>query len=338
MGIAIRAVRVSRVIRHHSVALAWAGLALAAMLSMDPATAQVDLSGSWENTNGQDFIADGQGPLPMEPMGVPLSRDGSAAVATYDPEMLEELQRQCQPYLVYYLLHGPGGARFWPTTDPITGNVIAWHLSGSVDREETVVWMDGHQPPPANALHTFSGFTTGSWRGNTLVTMTTHIKRGFINRAGTPASDQSSLRIFWTRDGDLLHLTGVVRDPIYLAAPWVTSRVWKYTSSSQYLGFGSADEVCVPAETVSGLSDGYHWSTYLPGKNPNANYMPQNFNIPTEAATDGPQTMYPEYRKKLAGKFVVPTQRCTHYCCGSGAGFGSMIFNMQVLKCPSNPD
>jgi hypothetical protein len=336
----MRAIRASRVVRRYGLAIAAGAIVVLIALTTSPASAQVDLSGSWENTEGQDYIADGQGPLPLEPMGVPLSRDGRAAVLSYNPETLEELQRQCQPYLVYYLLHGPLGARFSATTDSLTGSVIAWHLNGTVDREVTTIWMNGHAPPPANALHTFSGFTTGVWHGNTLVTTTTNLKRGFINRAGTPASDQSSLHAFWTRDGDLLLITGVVRDPIYLASPWVTSRVWKYTTSSMYLSPVAGDEVCVPAETVSGLSDGYHWSTYLPGKNPNANYMPDNFNIPTEAAVDGPQTMYPEYRKKLAAKFVVPTRQCTHYCCGAGGAGGpaAQLFDRDVLKCPSNPD
>jgi hypothetical protein len=295
-----------------------AAVALFAVLSANPASAQVDLSGTWLNSRYQDFVAAGDGPLPMELMGIPFNADGRVAALTFNPEHLEELQRQCQPYLQYYMFQDPIGARFYSTTDPTTGVVIAWHLTGTIDRMPMTIWMDGRKPPSSRALHTFSGFTTGSWRGNTLVTMTTHLKQGMLMRAGAPASDQATLQIFWTRHDNQLMITAVVRDPVYLTAPWVTSQVWQLSSGTSGYGSITGAVRCVPEETVAGLSDGYHWSTYPLGKNPNENYMMENFNIPLEAATGGAPTMYPEYRKTLAPRFTVPTQQCTQYCCGAG--------------------
>ena len=34
--------------------------------------------------------------------------------------------------------------------------------------------------------------------------------------------------------------------------------------------------------------------------------MTQHYNIPVEAVVGGPETMYPEYRKKLKDKYVPP--------------------------------
>jgi hypothetical protein len=36
------------------------------------------------------------------------------------------------------------------------------------------------------------------------------------------------------------------------------------------------------------------------------NEMTERYNIPLEAVVGGPETMYPEYRKKLKDKYVPP--------------------------------
>ena len=50
------------------------------------------------------------------------------------------------------------------------------------------IWMDGRPHPSQYALHTRSGFTTGAWEGNTLVTYTTHMKAGFLRKTGAPSA------------------------------------------------------------------------------------------------------------------------------------------------------
>ena len=45
---------------------------------------------------------------------------------------------------------------------------------------------------------------------------------------------------------------------------------------------------------------------YLPGKNPFMNEMTQKKGIPLEAVLGGPETIYPEYRKKLKDTYKMP--------------------------------
>src|SRR4030095_9090102 len=45
---------------------------------------------------------------------------------------------------------------------------------------------------------------------------------------------------------------------------------------------------------------------YLPGKHPALNEMTERYNIPLEAVLGGPETMYPEYRRRLKDKYVPP--------------------------------
>ena len=46
---------------------------------------------------------------------------------------------------------------------------------------------------------------------------------------------------------------------------------------------------------------------YLPGKHPAMNEVTERYNIPLETVLGGPETMYPEYRKRLKDTYVPPS-------------------------------
>jgi hypothetical protein len=52
---------------------------------------------------------------------------------------------------------------------------------------------------------------------------TTHVKAGWIQRNGVPASDRAIITEHIVRHGDVLTLVSVVDDPIYLEEPLVRS-------------------------------------------------------------------------------------------------------------------
>jgi hypothetical protein len=52
---------------------------------------------------------------------------------------------------------------------------------------------------------------------------------------------------------------------------------------------------------------------YLPGKNPFIDEMTRLYNIPEEAVLGGAETMYPEFRKKIKDKYVIPG-KCVRDC------------------------
>ncbi|HEV8396787.1 MAG TPA: hypothetical protein VGQ37_21040, partial [Vicinamibacterales bacterium] len=60
---------------------------------------------------------------------------------------------------------------------------------------------------------------------------------------------------------------------------------------------------------------------YLPGKNPFVNEMTQKKGIPLEAVLGGPETIYPEYRKKLKDIYKAP-EKCVDSCGGPPAARG----------------
>lgn len=284
---------------------------LATMLYGGGVLAQVDLSGNWLQESDQSSY--GPGPFADDFSGIPINQ-GRAGALSYSAEERDEIYRQCQPWSPAYIILGPFGGRIAAVHDQL-GRVVAWYIGGQpYDRRPTTVWMDGRQPPPPLALHTDAGFTSGEWQGETLVTNTTLIKDGYLERNGVRSSNQLTVEMFFTRHGDELMLSGVVRDPIYLEAPWVLSTTLRLNTA------GDGREplaYCMPAETDPPYADGRRAATELPDQIAvQRPYMKHLYNIPVDAAMGGAQTMYPEFRKAILSEgYKPPSGYCRVLCC-----------------------
>ena len=287
-----------------AVLLATAALALPA-----PAAAQVDLSGWWTRSGQTDNSYSRE---PVDLLGIPVSDDGRAKALSYDIAALSATERQCQMYTPFYALTGPFGLQISSIQDPITQKLVAWKIAGWIDRDETIIWMDGRPRPSPYAPHTHGGFTTGTWEGDTLTAVTTHFKMGDIKRHTSFSSDRASITYRFTRRGDMLTVTGILEDPVYLAEPYVLTDVFRLDAGGNTFPLTA----CEPIEELPHLHENPALVPhYLPGQNPWVNELTQNRNIPLEAVMGGPQTMYPEYRKTLRDKYVAP-ERCKVDCGG----------------------
>jgi hypothetical protein len=187
-------------------------------------------------------------------------------------------------------------------------------MFGTFGRATHTVWMDGRPHPSKYAPHTFEGFTTGVWEGDMLTTYTTHIKMGYLRRNGVPTSDETTVTEHWVRHGDVLTVTTVVEDPVYLTEPLVRSQNWQLDPEVQRLA-----TPCEPVVEVARKPGTV--PHYLPGTNPFLKEVTNLYNIPMEAVRGGAETMYPEYRKKLKDQYVAPA-KCKRYCCGWTSGLG----------------
>jgi hypothetical protein len=176
--------------------------------------------------------------------------------------------------------------------------------------------MDSRPHPSPNAQHTEGGFSTGHWEGDTLDAPTTHLTEAWIRRGvGLPASDETTLTTLITRHDDLLTITTIQEDPYYLSEPHVVSRVWQFDPR----GNQTRDGTCVTANELPHLEDTGQVPHYLPGQNPEADFMVRTFNIPKEAAMGYAVSLYPEYRKTIRDIYVPPAECRTRepgYCCG----------------------
>ena len=167
-------------------------------------------------------------------------------------------------YTPFYIAIGVSGLKIWPETDPVAGNkIVAWKLSG-FNFDVITIWMDGRPHPSQTAFHPYSGFTTGIWQGDVLVTHTTHMKAGFLRRNGAPSSDQATMTQFIVRHGDLLTITSMLEDPVYLTEPYVVSRSFQLDPRAN---IRTTQGACEPITEVAGPGcRPASCRSYLPGK------------------------------------------------------------------------
>jgi hypothetical protein len=277
-----------------------------------PAFAQVELSGSYSIRMYEDYIERGPGSYMGDFTGMPMSDEGRAKALLYTSSLPSTIERQCLAQSPWVGQYRPLGLRIWSEIDD--GRVIAWVLAGDYLRDTIRIWVDGRPHPSANAWHPPSGFTTGHWEGDTLMAHTTHVKTAWIRRGvGIPGSDRSEFTVMITRHDNLLTITTVQEDPIYLTEPHVVSRVWEFDPNGSQ--DGNARSTCNTGNEIPSLEDTGKVPHYLPGQNPEEDYMVRTYNIPKEAALGFAHTLYPEYRKTLKNVFTPPAS-CGRYCCG----------------------
>ncbi len=256
---------------------------------------QVELTGSWAIRNHEFLQGDG---LPVDFTGIPLNEEGRIRALSYSQSQLAMVERQCQGWPAFYFVQGPFGLKIWSETNPIKGNVVSYTIGGWEDRAPLTIWMDGRPHPSEYAEHTRTGFTTGVWEGNTLVTHTTHMKAGFLRKTGAPSSDEATFTARFYRHGDILTVLAMIEDPIYLAEPWILSRSFQ-------LAAAPLSPVGPPCITTEEANVGETVPHYLPEKNPFLDEMTKKYGVPREAAIGTPETLYPEYRKRISNAAAV---------------------------------
>ncbi len=259
------------------------------LLACGSAAAQFEITGSWAARNHEFLSGDG---LPVDFTGIPLNEEGRIRALSYSESQLSMTERQCQGWPAFYFVQGPFGLKIWSDTDPLKGNVISYTIGPWEDRAPLTIWMDGRPRPSKYAEHTRAGFTTGKWEGNTLVTYTTHMKAGFLRKTGAPSSDEATMTARFYRHGDILTVLAIIEDPIYLAEPWILSRSFQLSATP----LSAIGPPCVTAYEASTRETAPH---YLPEQNPFVDEMTKKYGVPRDAAIGKPETLYPEYRKKL---------------------------------------
>jgi cyclase len=176
------------------------------------------------------------------------------------------------------------------------------------------VWMDGRPHPPANARHTYEGFSTGRWEGNRLAIETTHLKAGFLRRNGIAHSDRARMIEYFVRHDAYLTLVTAVDDPLYLDEPFVRSTDFRldpranarlaefggFVNGGDSEGFGASDVFfkCAPTEEIA-IERG-RVPSFMPGANDSLDMFAKRHNVPLETALGGSATLYPEYAARAA--------------------------------------
>jgi hypothetical protein len=264
---------------------------------------QFEFVGSWAPLGTEDVQNDS---VPVDYLGLALTEEGRARALSYDESQKSMVERQCQGWGAAYMVLGPFGLRVSSQSHPNTKRLVSYTIDAWEDWMEMTIWMDDRARPPANALHTQAGFTTGRWEGGALAAHTTHMKTGFIRKTGVPLSDEATLDWRFFRHGDLLTVLMVARDPIYLVEPEIISKSFRL--SKVPLDFR---DPCVPG--FEGREPGDDVPHFAPGQNPFLDEFMKLYNLPREAVLGYRDTLYPEYRKKIKNTYVPPPP-CTADC------------------------
>ncbi len=252
-----------------------------------PPGVTTDFSGEWTVVRSQD---NSENPWVGDFYGLPLNADGLARAETWDASILSLPEYQCRPHGWAYIYRGPTQLRISKEVDPYSREIVAfqpeWHQSTNMP-----VYLDGRDPPPAEAPHSWGGFSTAKWEGDMLRIETSHLKEDYIRRNGAMATDEATVTSWWIRRGDILTWVNIIHDPIYLAEPLIRSAEYRLTVNS-----------LVPPHPCTSVYEGLEKGKvphFQLGENPFLKDIRTRYGGAANAATGGVETIYPEYGQKL---------------------------------------
>ncbi len=254
--------------------------------------AQMDPTGEWAPQFDEDFLERIPGPDIGDYLGLPINNAARLRGDSWDASLLTLPENQCRPHPSDYAWRGPANLRISKEVDRDTQKLIAYHTHISWQAPERTIWMDGRPHPPAEAAHTWQGFSTGKWDGDVLTITTTHLKEGWIRRNGIPRSENASVTEHLFRHGDRLTVMVIINDPDYLTEPFVRTTDFLYDARQEIAPYPCEEVVEVPRPrgTVP---------NHLPGDNKFLAEFANRFHVPFAATRGGAETTYPEYEKTM---------------------------------------
>jgi glyoxylase-like metal-dependent hydrolase (beta-lactamase superfamily II) len=271
-------------------------VAPAAQIGVDRGAMALDVE--WAPRVHEDQPDRGGGPELGDYQGLPINDAARLRAQSWDAGWHTMPEWQCRPHTAEYIWRGPSNLRIWREVDPITRNQWAFRVT-FYRSPERYVYTDGRPHPPEWAAHSYPGFSTGKWNGDTFSVTTTHMKEGFLRRNGVPRSSKATLVQHWIRNDNYLTAVMITYDPVYLEEPLIRSSDYEM-DPRQYL----QPYPCAPRdEVVRPFGQVPH---YLPGANPYLREYADKFKIPDIAIRGGAETIYPEFRAKLQQANAAP--------------------------------
>jgi cyclase len=289
-----RRVRATTRMSHASRAAIVCFVALLSLGKPKPAAAQVDFTGAWATQITEDQPERIPGPELGDYLGLPINDAARLYADSWDASRLTLIEHQCRAHTSPYIYRGPLNLRIWEERDPLTQELVAIKQFINAMAQTRTIYMDGRPHPPEYALHTWQGFSTGTWDGKTLTVKTTHIKQGWVRRNGLPQSAEATSTEHFTPHGDYLTHVMILNDPIFLTEPLIKTQHFVRADDLQ-TGAWQNWLSCEAEEEVAGRPRGLI-PHHLPGMNPSLKEFASRFKLPAEATRGGAETMYPEYQ------------------------------------------
>ncbi len=260
--------------------------------------AQAGIAGYWAPIFHEDFEERLPGPEAGDYAGLPINDALRLRGDTWQSGLLNVPEHQCKPHPSTYGFRGIGNLRIMEEVDTsATQELIALHTHIEWQAQKRTIWMDGREHPDEMYPHTWGGFSTGRFVGDTLVVHTTHLKAGWIRRNGMALSDQATLDeyFFLNQDGTLLTHVSIVSDPVYLTEPFVRSNGFEWLTRASMGPYP-----CRPAiELDREVGEIPHWMLNSDESRIGRQEFSERWNIPVEATRGGAHTALPEYMDQV---------------------------------------
>jgi len=211
------------------------------------AAAPIDLTGWWVSVITEDWRWRMVTPLRGDFANIPASPAAYAIGATWDPAKDEAAGEACKAYGAPAILRRPGRL----------------HITWADDTTLKIETDEGSQtralhfgvPAPANEQPSLQGWSAARWepalrgasppevfsigtqpragaQGRALEVATTHLRPGYLRTNGIPFSDKAELTEYFNtfsepNGTEWFVVTTIVRDPVYLVGPFVTTSNFK---------------------------------------------------------------------------------------------------------------
>ena len=263
---------------------------VAVLLIAQTASAQIDISGIWVSSQ-ENYRPRGNAGI-GDYTGLPLNDAGRLRADTWDASVLSQRERQAQPHPTQYYQFR-SAARIEKVLDPVSKQVVAYNLCCEFGNADRTIWLDGRPHPPEYAERTWQGFSTGTWVGNTLTVTTTHLRTGYLERNGAPASLKATVLEHFIRHGDQLTLVQFVTDPAYLEMPIIRTMDFVLNPAVTPRPAATRFEI---VDEIPDLQKGYVASYALGTKHTD---WPRFVGLPWEASRGGKHTLFPQYLPTL---------------------------------------
>jgi hypothetical protein len=221
--------------------------------------------------------------------GLPYNDAGRMRADTGDISDWSIPEFVCRPHPAVYNWYYGGGLRITKDIDPITRGLVAYHVQ-FLRNTDRPIYMDGRPHPPEWAPHSWAGFSTGKYDGNMLVITTTHLRESYIRANTALFSEKAKVTEYLMLDGDLMTVTTLLEDPVYMEEPHIQSISYRRNLHQELPFFP-----CTVG--VENVAPGF--PHFLPGKNPYLKDAAAKRGVPPEVLRGGKETMYPEYREKI---------------------------------------
>jgi hypothetical protein len=195
------------------------------------AAAPIDLTGYWVSYVTENWRYRMVTPAKGEYRRIPVSPAAVPIINAWDPSADDRAGGQCKSYGAGAIMNVPGRLHItWQDADTLRVDIDA----GTQTR------LFRFTPRPSSGTKpTWQGESTARWepvaapeKGGSLRVVTANMRAGYLRKNGVPYSERATVTEHFDLaplqdGGELLLVTTVVEDPVYLTAPYVTSPHFK---------------------------------------------------------------------------------------------------------------